>query len=243
MFNEITKKAILEAIKHPGDIDMQMVDAQQARRVLDRLVGYKISPILWDKVRRGLSAGRVQSVALKLICDREREIEAFVPEEYWHITARLAGRAAARVRRAAGRARATRPPRSRTKPRPRPILADLERATFVVSSVATKEREEALRAAVHHQQAAAGVALPGQEDDDGGAAAVRRHRAAGRRGAGRAHHLHAHRLGPRRRSGARRSARAHQRRSSATPTCPSSRTATRSRRRRRTRTKRFGRRR
>src|SRR6188768_554759 len=90
MFNEITKKAILEAIKHPGHIDMKMVDAQQARRVLDRLVGYKISPILWDKVRRGLSAGRVQSVALKLICDREREIEAFVAEEYWHITARLA---------------------------------------------------------------------------------------------------------------------------------------------------------
>ena len=81
MFNEITKKAILEAINHPGKIDMRMVDAQQARRVLDRLVGYKISPILWDKVRRGLSAGRVQSVTLKLICDREREIQAFVPEE------------------------------------------------------------------------------------------------------------------------------------------------------------------
>ena len=68
-----------------------MVDAQQARRVLDRLVGYKISPLLWDKVRRGLSAGRVQSVALKLVCDREREIVAFVAEEYWNITARLAG--------------------------------------------------------------------------------------------------------------------------------------------------------
>src|SRR5438477_2218378 len=94
MFNEITKKAILEAIKHPGEIDMKMVDAQQARRVLDRLVGYKISPILWDKVRRGLSAGRVQSVALKLICDREREIESFIPEEYWHMTARLAEAAA-----------------------------------------------------------------------------------------------------------------------------------------------------
>jgi DNA topoisomerase-1 len=90
MFNEITKKAILEAIENPGQIDQRMVDAQQARRVLDRLVGYKISPILWDKVRRGLSAGRVQSVALKLICDREREVEAFVADEYWHITARLA---------------------------------------------------------------------------------------------------------------------------------------------------------
>ena len=108
MFNEITKKAILEAIKHPGEIDMRMVDAQQARRVLDRLVGYKISPILWDKVRRGLSAGRVQSVALKLICDREREIEAFVAEEYWHITARLAGARSTGVRCAPASRRATR---------------------------------------------------------------------------------------------------------------------------------------
>src|SRR6187397_2144934 len=88
-FNEITKKAILEAMKHPTAIDMRMVDAQQARRVLDRLVGYKISPILWDKVRRGLSAGRVQSVALKLLCDREKEIGKFVPEEYWLLFATL----------------------------------------------------------------------------------------------------------------------------------------------------------
>src|SRR5213594_3916417 len=92
MFNEITKKAVQEAIKHPKAIDVRMVNAQRARRVLDRLVGYKISPLLWDKVRRGLSAGRVQSVALKLVCDREAEIEAFVPEEYWNIFARLAGR-------------------------------------------------------------------------------------------------------------------------------------------------------
>nr|MDQ3349832.1 toprim domain-containing protein [Acidobacteriota bacterium] len=91
MFNEITKKGVLAALEHPTVINRQMVDAQQARRVLDRLVGYKISPILWDKVRRGLSAGRVQSVALKLVCDREREIDRFVPEEYWNITARLAG--------------------------------------------------------------------------------------------------------------------------------------------------------
>ena len=91
MFNEITKKGVLSALEHPTTINKQMVDAQQARRVLDRLVGYKISPLLWDKVRRGLSAGRVQSVALKLVCDREREIERFVAEEYWNITARLAG--------------------------------------------------------------------------------------------------------------------------------------------------------
>src|SRR5690242_16173878 len=91
MFNEITKRGVLSALEKPTHIDKKLVDAQQARRVLDRLVGYKISPLLWDKVRRGLSAGRVQSVALKLVCDREREIERFVPEEYWHITARLAG--------------------------------------------------------------------------------------------------------------------------------------------------------
>src|SRR3954453_716214 len=76
MFNEITKKGVLAALDKPTSIDKKMVDAQQARRVLDRLVGYKISPLLWDKVRRGLSAGRVQSVALKLVCDREREIGA-----------------------------------------------------------------------------------------------------------------------------------------------------------------------
>lgn len=86
-FHEITKSAIKEAIKHPRQIDQQLVDAQQARRVLDRLVGYSISPILWRKIRKGLSAGRVQSVATKLVIDREREIEAFNPEEYWKIFA------------------------------------------------------------------------------------------------------------------------------------------------------------
>lgn len=89
VFNEITKRAVEEAFKHPADLDDKKVDAQQARRILDRLVGYKVSPILWDKVRRGLSAGRVQSVALKLICDREREIRAFVTEEYWTVVAHL----------------------------------------------------------------------------------------------------------------------------------------------------------
>ncbi|ASS38552.1 DNA topoisomerase I [Mogibacterium pumilum] len=87
VFNEINKEAVKEAIKHPRSIDMGLVDAQQARRVLDRLVGYQISPLLWQKVRRGLSAGRVQSAALKMICDRENEITSFIPEEYWTITA------------------------------------------------------------------------------------------------------------------------------------------------------------
>ena len=140
MFNEITKKAVQEAMNHPGKIDMKMVDAQQARRVLDRLVGYKISPILWDKVRRGLSAGRVQSVALKLICDREQEISRFVPEEYWHLFASLAGPV---------------PPEFEAKlvkhrdenikigdeARSKDVLRDLEGASWVVSSVATKERK------------------------------------------------------------------------------------------------------
>ncbi|CAI8020601.1 DNA topoisomerase 1 [Geodia barretti] len=88
-YNEVTKNAILEAIQKPGDIDMALVDAQQARRVLDRLVGYQISPILWRSVKPGLSAGRVQSVAVRLICEREAEIEAFKSEEYWTLTATL----------------------------------------------------------------------------------------------------------------------------------------------------------
>ena len=87
MFNEINKQTVQEAIKEPRAIDTGLVDAQQARRVLDRLVGYQISPLLWKKVAWGLSAGRVQSAALKLICDREREIQDFIPEEYWRIAA------------------------------------------------------------------------------------------------------------------------------------------------------------
>lgn len=89
-FNEITKNAVKESFKHPREIDLDLVDAQQARRCLDRMVGYRISPLLWAKVKRGLSAGRVQSVALRIISDREEEINAFVPEEYWSLDAYLA---------------------------------------------------------------------------------------------------------------------------------------------------------
>ena len=92
MFNEITERAVKAAFLHPGKIDTNKVNAQQARRVLDRLVGYKLSPLLWEKIRRGLSAGRVQSVAVRLITEREREIAAFVPVEYWSLHARLKGK-------------------------------------------------------------------------------------------------------------------------------------------------------
>ena len=91
LFNEITKRSVEEAIRHPHELDRNLYEAQQTRRILDRLVGYQISPLLWKKVRRGLSAGRVQSVAVRIICEREREIQAFVPKEYWSITAQLEG--------------------------------------------------------------------------------------------------------------------------------------------------------
>src|SRR6266513_2656240 len=139
-FNEITKKAVNEALAHPRAIDEKMVAAQRARRVLDRLVGYKISPLLWDKVRRGLSAGRVQSVALKLICDRERAIESFVPVEYWHLFARLAGpqppEFEAKLHKKNGDNIV---PANETESNA--VVKALEGATWKVSSVTTKERK------------------------------------------------------------------------------------------------------
>lgn len=92
LFNEITRDAVREAFEHPGEIDARLVEAQQARRILDRLVGYQVSPLLWEKVKRGISAGRVQTVALRLIVEREREIQAFQKREYWTITARVEGK-------------------------------------------------------------------------------------------------------------------------------------------------------
>ena len=141
MFNEITKKGVLAALEHPTQINKQMVDAQQARRVLDRLVGYKISPLLWDKVRRGLSAGRVQSVALKLVVDREREIDRFIAEEYWNITAHLAGPVppefdAKLLKRDGANIKVG------NKEEADAALADLRKATWIVNSVTTKERKK-----------------------------------------------------------------------------------------------------
>src|SRR5215207_8766978 len=89
-FNEITKRAVLKALENPGVIDLKKVDAQQARRVLDRMMGFRLSPLLWEKVKQGLSAGRVQSVALKMVCERQAEIDPFPPEEYWNLGAQVA---------------------------------------------------------------------------------------------------------------------------------------------------------
>ena len=141
MFNEITKRAVQQGIENPHKIDANRVDAQQTRRILDRLVGYKISPLLWDKVRRGLSAGRVQSVALRMVVEREREIQAFVPEEYWTLAAHLEG--------------ATPPPfearlikiddkkaELKTKDETDAILAAIKDTAFTVQSVESKEKKK-----------------------------------------------------------------------------------------------------
>jgi len=139
VFNEITKRAVEDAFKNPSDIDEKKVDAQQARRILDRLVGYKVSPILWKKVRRGLSAGRVQSVALKLICDREREINAFVAEEYWSVQAMLDGKEPpafpAHLAKKDGKNVEIVNAEQAAQ-----VRADLEKAKFKVSKVTARER-------------------------------------------------------------------------------------------------------
>src|SRR5512146_366776 len=145
LFNEITKRAIAEAMKSPGKIDLNKVDAQQARRVLDRLVGYQISPLLWKKVKRGLSAGRVQSVAVRLVVEREREIEAFVPVEYWSVEADLAKKETARRRGKRHEFRASlvqingEKADIKTKAQADGILADLNGAIYHVAEVRRKE--------------------------------------------------------------------------------------------------------
>lgn len=136
-FNEITKNTIKEAIKNPRPINLGLVDAQQARRELDRLVGYEISPLLWRKVRKGLSAGRVQSAALKIICDREREIAAFVPQEFWNINAHFkkGTKFTARLIEKNGEKITV-----RNKEENDQIIKDLKGGHFVVSGVTEKER-------------------------------------------------------------------------------------------------------
>src|SRR5688572_68829 len=140
ILNEITKEAVKKAFENPTAIDEKKVQAQQTRRILDRLVGYKLSPLLWQKVKRGLSAGRVQSIALRLICDREREILAFVPEEYWTLTAFLEAQEppifSGKLVRKDGKKFAV-PNQERSDA----ILQDLKDAAYVVKNVEKKQRK------------------------------------------------------------------------------------------------------
>ncbi len=139
LFNEITKKAVLEAIASPSNLDESKYDAQKARRILDRLVGYEISPLLWERVKYGLSAGRVQSVALKLVCEREDEIDAFVKEEYWNIEAELTlisgEKIKAKLEKVDGKKA-----RIRTKEEAEKIRSDVSGKPFIVAGVEEKER-------------------------------------------------------------------------------------------------------
>ena len=141
LFNEITKKGIQEAIKNPLPIDQHKFEAQQARRILDRLVGYQISPLLWEKVRRGLSAGRVQSVALRIICEREAEIKAFNPVEYWSVAARLEGEAPppfdAKLVKISGKKADLKTEEDTNK-----LLESVKGADYVVSKIDKKERKK-----------------------------------------------------------------------------------------------------
>ncbi len=138
LFNDLTKETILDALAHPRDLDFDLYEAQQTRRILDRLVGYQISPLLWDKVKRGLSAGRVQSVAVRIICDREAEIAKFIPEEYWNITALLEG-----ANPPAFEAKLLKIDGKKAKigdgTRSAEVVASLKEAPFTVSAVEKKE--------------------------------------------------------------------------------------------------------
>ena len=199
MFNEITSKAIKAAFEHPGEINENLVDAQQARRVLDRLVGYKISPLLWDKVRRGLSAGRVQTVALRLIVDRELEIRAFIPVEYWTIHAVLAAGEPptfeAKLTKFKGEDIEV-----HTQAEADAIVAAAGSAQWKVASVTQKEKRRYRAASLHDIKAPASrlqsPALHRQAHHGAGAATVRR-RGAGPGRLGCADHLYAYGFGAR----------------------------------------------
>ena len=144
-FNEITKEAVTKAIKSPRKINMDIVDAQQARRVIDRLVGYKISPILWSKVRKGLSAGRVQSVATKIIRDRENEINAFIPEEYWNIELDVRGedKKTAKFKYYGQKTSSNKIKKNELKNKEQTdkILTEIENKNIVIDSIEIKERK------------------------------------------------------------------------------------------------------
>ena len=140
-FNEITKTAVKAAIKKPRTIDMNLTDAQQARRILDRIVGYKISPVLWKKVQKGLSAGRVQSVAVRLIVEREEEIENFIPEEYWNIYANLRTLKAKNTFEAKFYGQNDKKIELHSKEEVDKILKDIEKAKFIVNEIKKGEKK------------------------------------------------------------------------------------------------------
>ena len=144
LINEITRRAVQEAIAKPLELDRNKFDAQVARRILDRLVGYQISPLLWNKVRRGLSAGRVQSVAVRLVCEREKEIRAFEPQEYWSLTALLEGRLPpsfkARLVQWQGKKIDNKKFRLENEPSVQEIVKSLDGASWVIGEVEKKER-------------------------------------------------------------------------------------------------------
>ena len=176
MFNEITKNAIQKAFETPGQVNMNLVDAQQARRVLDRLVGYKISPLLWDKVRRGLSAGRVQTVALRLIVEREREIRAFIKNEYWTIDVDLLAKKPPRPQRPPDPRRTTKLPILGNQEVTDALVSQLDGADYIVKSRRHAREEAQSGRAVHHLHPAAGVgaqaALQREAHHDAGPAPV-----------------------------------------------------------------------
>ncbi len=179
LINEITKKGVTAAIANPLDIDMNKTDAQQARRILDRLVGYKISPILWNKVQRGLSAGRVQSVAVRLVCEREEEIKAFIPEEYWSVDITCQGPTPppfeARIWKWKGEKA-----EPKTKDEADAIANELRAGNAVVASVDKKERRKKPQAPFitsRLQQDAAQAAVLGEAHDGARPAPLRRCRA------------------------------------------------------------------
>ena len=210
MFNEITKRAVNEAFEHPKQIDENLVDSQQARRVLDRLVGYKVSPLLCRTVGGKLSAGRVQSVALRMVVEREREIEKFIKTEYWTITANLGAKLPpafdARLFKVGEQTVKTGGFDQDIKgseilmndeAKAADIVAEANQQTFVVNEVTKKERKAQSRSTLHHFEVTAGgraqTGLGCQTDDDDCAEALRRHRD-WRGRFSRVDHLHANRL-------------------------------------------------
>ncbi len=140
-FNEITKNAVQEGVKNPRKIDLNLVNAQQARRVLDRIVGYKMSPVLWKKVKRGLSAGRVQSVAVKLIVDREEEIEKFIPQEYWNIYTILADTKSKKTFEAKFYGKNSKKLELKSKEEVDKILSDIKNEKFIIDNIKKTERK------------------------------------------------------------------------------------------------------